>query len=102
MTQFMLPSHGTGPATVPGETYYGFTLVPVNDTSCWMYCYAWNPERDLHQAELGKFKIGHGIIAEIDSEYMPSEIKQTITASTGACNGARPIPGSRARRSKTS
>ena len=71
MTQFMLPSHGTGPARVPGETYYGFTLVPVNDTSCWMYCYAWNPERDLQKAELDKFKIGHGIIAEIDSEYMP-------------------------------
>ena len=71
MTQFMLPSHGTGPATVPGETYYGFTLFPVEDTSCWMYCYAWNPERDLQQAELDKFKIGHGIIAEIDSEYMP-------------------------------
>ena len=71
MTQFMLPSHGTGPATVPGETYYGFTLIPIDDQSCWMYCYAWNPERDLHQTELDKFKVGHGIIAEIDGEYMP-------------------------------
>ncbi len=71
MTQFMLPSHGTGPATVPGETYYGFTLVPTTDTGCWMYCYAWNPERDLHDAELAKIKQGHGIFAELGPDYMP-------------------------------
>jgi phthalate 4,5-dioxygenase oxygenase subunit len=71
MTQFMLPSHGTGPATVPGETYYGMTLVPITDTSCWMYCYAWNPERDLHDPELAKFKEGHGIMAKVDGDYMP-------------------------------
>ena len=70
-TQFMLPSHGTGPATVPGETYYGFTLVPTMDDGCWMYCYAWNPERDLHEAELVKLKEGHGIFAEVGSDYMP-------------------------------
>ena len=70
-TQFMLPSHGTGPATVPGETYYGFTLVPTMDDGCWMYCYAWNPERDLHEAELAKLKEGHGIFAEVGSDYMP-------------------------------
>lgn len=71
MTQFMLPSHGTGPATVRGETYYGMTLVPITDTSCWMYCYGWNPERDLHDAEIVKFKAGHGIMAEVDTDYMP-------------------------------
>lgn len=71
MTQFMLPSHGTGPATVPGETYYGFTLVPTTDTGCWMYCYAWNPERDLHDEELAKIKEGHGIFAEVGPDYMP-------------------------------
>tara|TARA_B100001142_G_scaffold148599_3_gene149484 strand:+ start:32 stop:1333 length:1302 start_codon:yes stop_codon:yes gene_type:complete len=71
MTQFMLPSHGTGPATVPGETYYGFTLVPIDDHSCWMYCYAWNPERDLRKEEREKFLKGHGIIAEIGPDYMP-------------------------------
>ncbi len=71
MTQFMLPSHGTGPATVPGETYYGFTLVPTTDTGCWMYCYAWNPERDLHDSELAKLRQGHGIFAEMGPDYMP-------------------------------
>ncbi|MEC9154267.1 MAG: Rieske 2Fe-2S domain-containing protein [Pseudomonadota bacterium] len=71
MTQFMLPSHGTGPATVPGETYYGFTLVPTTDTGCWMYCYAWNPERNLEDAELAKIKEGHGIFAEVGPDFMP-------------------------------
>ena len=71
LTQFMLPSHGTGPATVPGETYYGYTLVPTTDSGCWMYCYAWNPERDLHEAELAKIKEGHGIFAEVGPDYMP-------------------------------
>ena len=71
MTQFMLPSHGTGPATVPGETYYGFTLVPIHDFSCWMYCYAWNPERDLHDAEREKLIEGHGIMAKVGPDYLP-------------------------------
>jgi phthalate 4,5-dioxygenase oxygenase subunit len=72
MTQYSLPANGTGPSTMPGETYYGFTLVPVTDTSCWMYCYAWNPDRDLGEAERTKLETtGHGIIAETDMNYMP-------------------------------
>ena len=31
MTQYMVPAHGTGPSTMPGETYFGFTLVPITD-----------------------------------------------------------------------
>ena len=42
MTQYTLPANGTGPSTMPGETYFGFTVVPVTDVACWMYCYAWN------------------------------------------------------------
>ena len=30
MTQFLLPTHGTGPSTLPGETYHGFTVVPIS------------------------------------------------------------------------
>ena len=48
MTQFMLPSHGTGPSTMPGETYFGFTVVPIADHACWIYCYGWNPERSYN------------------------------------------------------
>ena len=72
MTQFSLPAAGTGPSTMPGETYYGFSLVPVDDISCWMYCYAWNPDRNLGNKEREKLAtVGHGIIAEVDENYMP-------------------------------
>ncbi len=72
MTQYSLPANGTGPSTLPGETYYGFTLTPISDMACWMYCYAWNPERALGNEEREKLETqGHGIIAEIDSDYVP-------------------------------
>ncbi len=71
ITQFTLPSHGTGPSTFPGETYFGFTLVPITDESCWMYCYGWNPDRPIEGAEREKLEQGHGIIANTGADYMP-------------------------------
>lgn len=71
ITQFMLPSHGTGPSTFPGETYFGFTMVPIDDTSTWIYTYAWNPERPIGEAERAKMKQGHGIMAEVGPDYIP-------------------------------
>jgi phthalate 4,5-dioxygenase oxygenase subunit len=71
ITQFMLPAHGTGPSTLPGETYFGFTLVPVTDTLTWTYVYGWNPERPIGEEERAKLKRGHGIIAEVDERYVP-------------------------------
>jgi phthalate 4,5-dioxygenase oxygenase subunit len=71
MTQYMLPAHGSGPSTMPGETYFGFTLVPVTDESCWVYTYAWNPDRIIDDDERAKFARGHGIIAELDDQYVP-------------------------------
>ncbi len=71
ITQYMLPAHGTGPSTLPGETYFGYTLAPVTDTACWMYTYAWNPERTIDDAERAKLKAGHGIMAEVGPDYVP-------------------------------
>jgi phthalate 4,5-dioxygenase oxygenase subunit len=71
MTQFMLPSHGTGPSTLPGETYFGFTAVPITDRASWIYAYAWNPERDIGPEERAKIRKGHGIIAEVGPDYVP-------------------------------
>jgi len=71
MTQFMLPSHGTGPSTLPGETYFGFTTVPITDRAAWIYAYAWNPERDIGEEERAKIRKGHGIIAEVGPDYVP-------------------------------
>lgn len=69
MTQYLLPSHGTGPSTMPGETYFGYTLVPVTDEQHWMYTYAWNPDRPLGDAEREKLEAGHGIVAAVDEHY---------------------------------
>ena len=71
ITQYMLPAHGTGPSTFPGETYFGFTLAPITDESCWIYTYAWNPERPIGAEERAKMKAGHGIMCEVDENYVP-------------------------------
>ncbi len=70
ITQYTLPAHGTGPSTFPGETYFGFTLVPITDESCWMYCYGWNPDRVIGDEERAKLQQGHGIIANTGADYV--------------------------------
>jgi phthalate 4,5-dioxygenase oxygenase subunit len=69
--QFALPSHSTTPSTFPGETHFGYTWVPIDDENCWIYTYAWNPERPLTDDERAKFAGGHGVIAEVDENYHP-------------------------------
>ncbi|MGI9409208.1 MAG: Rieske 2Fe-2S domain-containing protein [Hyphomicrobiaceae bacterium] len=71
ITQYMLPAHGTGPSTFPGETYFGFTLAPITDESCWIYAYAWNPDHPVGAEERDKLKAGHGIMCEVDDNYVP-------------------------------
>ncbi|HEY8608394.1 MAG TPA: Rieske 2Fe-2S domain-containing protein [Noviherbaspirillum sp.] len=69
--QFALPSHSTTPSTLPGETHFGYTWVPIDDHNCWIYTYAWNPDRPLAEDEVAKFKSGHGVIAEVDEDFIP-------------------------------
>lgn len=69
--QFALPSHSTTPSTLPGETHFGYTWVPIDDYNCWIYTYAWNPSRPITDEEMAKFKIGHGVIAEVDENFIP-------------------------------
>ena len=71
ITQYMVPAHGTGPSTMPGETYFGYTLVPITNEACWMYTYAWNPEREITEAEREKFRAGYGIVSQVDPHYVP-------------------------------
>ena len=71
IAQFALPAHSTTPSTLPGETHFGYTWVPIDDHSCWIYTYAWNPERALTEDERAKFQAGHGVIAEVDANYVP-------------------------------
>lgn len=69
--QFALPAHSTTPSTLPGETHFGYSWVPVDDENCWIYTYAWNPDRPLGEDEVARFKGGHGVIAEVDADFIP-------------------------------
>ena len=72
ITQFMLPTHSITPSAMPGEIYYGYTWVPVDDESCWIYVYGWHPERAITSEERAKFdKGGYGQFAELGPDYIP-------------------------------
>jgi phthalate 4,5-dioxygenase len=72
ITQFMLPAHSITPSAMPGETYYGYTWVPIDDQSCWIYVYAWHPERPLEIEERARYeKGGFGQFAELGPGYVP-------------------------------
>jgi len=72
ITQFMLPTHSITPSAMPGEVYYGYTWVPVDDESCWIYIYGWHPERALSAEERAKFDTGgYGQFAELGPDYIP-------------------------------
>ena len=72
ITQFMLPTHSITPSAMPGEIYYGYTWVPVDDESCWIYVYGWHPDRPITSEERAKFdKGGFGQFAELGPDYIP-------------------------------
>ena len=72
ITQFMLPSHSITPSAMPGEVYYGYTWVPVDDESCWIYIYGWHPGRPITAEERGLYeKGGYGQFAELGPGYVP-------------------------------
>ena len=71
LTQFLMPNHSLAPNTFPGEIYQGNSWVPIDDHSCWIYCYAWNPERPLTDQERSRYASGSGIFAEVDEDYVP-------------------------------
>jgi phthalate 4,5-dioxygenase len=71
VSQFLLPNHALAPSTFPGENYHGQTFVPISDEACWIYCYTWNPERPLSNAERERFHAGHTIHASVDENWVP-------------------------------
>jgi phthalate 4,5-dioxygenase oxygenase subunit len=72
ITQFMLPAHSVTPSAMPGETYYGYTWVPITDEACWIYVYAWHPDRALTAEERARYaKGGYGQFAELGPGYVP-------------------------------
>jgi phthalate 4,5-dioxygenase len=71
ISQFLMPNHGLTPNAFPGENYHGQCWVPIDDTSCWIYNYTWNPDRPLTNAERDRYAIGSGVHAETDANYIP-------------------------------
>lgn len=71
ITQFMLPSHSTTPSTLPGENHFGYTWVPIDDHSCWIHTYVWNPVRPITAEEREKLLAGHGVVGEVGPDYRP-------------------------------
>jgi phthalate 4,5-dioxygenase oxygenase subunit len=72
ITQFMLPAHSVTPSAMPDEIYYGYTWVPISDDSCWIYVYAWHPDRPLTNSERATFdKGGFGQFAELGADFVP-------------------------------
>jgi phthalate 4,5-dioxygenase len=71
VAQFLLPSHCYTPSAAEGEVYHGQTMVPVDDHSCWIYVYSWNPDRPLTDAEVEGYKKGGAVYSEVDDRYMP-------------------------------
>jgi len=72
LTQYMLPTHSITPSAMPNETYYGYSWVPIDDHSCWMYVYAWHPDQAISNEERKKYiKGGYGQFAELGPGYVP-------------------------------
>jgi nitrite reductase/ring-hydroxylating ferredoxin subunit len=71
VSQFMLPSHSLAPNALPGELYQGQTFVPIGDDACWIYCYAWNPERPISPEERARLRGGHGVFPQLGEGYVP-------------------------------
>ena len=71
MTQFLMPNHSLAPGNFPEDNNLGNTWVPIDDTSCWIFCYCWNPDRPLTERERQQLSSGSGIFAEVDEHYVP-------------------------------
>jgi len=71
LTQFLLPNHSMAPNSFPGENHVGQTWVPVDDHSCWIYCYLYNPTRPLSQGERNAHLRGLGVFAAVDEDFVP-------------------------------
>jgi phthalate 4,5-dioxygenase oxygenase subunit len=71
IAQFLLPNHALTPNAFPGETIHGQTWVPIDDRSCWVFCYSWNPDRPITDDERAAFRRGRSVHAEVDDRWVP-------------------------------
>ena len=71
VTQFMMPNHSLVPNSFPGDMNQGNSWVPVDDHSCWIFCFAYHLDRALTDREREQLTNGSGIFAEVDENYLP-------------------------------
>ncbi len=71
MTQFLMPNHSLAPGNFPEDNNLGNTWVPIDDVSCWIFCYCWNPDRPLTEKETERMRRGWGVFSEVDADYVP-------------------------------
>jgi hypothetical protein len=66
-----MPNHSLAPGAGPTDTSFGQTWVPIDDRSCWVYVYSWNPTRPLSDKE-NRFIPGvPSVHAEVDEHWVP-------------------------------
>jgi len=101
-TPFMLPFFTVIPGFAsPGEpqepeqlTYSGHGWVPLDDESCWMFTYSWNPSRTLlegegHPAHFVELKPGTLTpVASAANDYLMDRDIQRAQTYTGIANGS--------------
>ena len=71
MTQYLLPNHSLTPGNFPEDISLMNTWVPYDDESCWIFCYAWHPDREITAEERSRFLEGSGLFAEVDGDFVP-------------------------------
>lgn len=71
IAQFLMPCHGYTPSAAEGQTYHAQSWVPIDDESCWIFCYSWNPERPLSEEELASYHAGGAVYPARDANYRP-------------------------------
>ncbi|HEY3799523.1 MAG TPA: Rieske 2Fe-2S domain-containing protein [Caulobacteraceae bacterium] len=71
IAQWLMPNHSLAPGGASGQTYHGQTWVPIDDISCWIFTYSWNPERPLSEGERAAYAAGAAIHSEVDEHFVP-------------------------------
>lgn len=71
IAQYLMPCHGYTPSAAQGETYHGQSWVPIDDQTCWIFCYSWNPERSLTAEEKASYLAGGAVYPARGPDYMP-------------------------------
>jgi phenylpropionate dioxygenase-like ring-hydroxylating dioxygenase large terminal subunit len=71
IAQYLMPNHSLAPGGAAGQTYHGQTWVPIDDVSCWVFTYSWNPEAPLRETERAAYAGGAAIHSAVDADYVP-------------------------------